>query len=71
MCNLLLSYILYINSQPCSFRFLAVIQAQAAADIITLKEDLIKAQKVRDQKLEYDRVAREIMKFDTRDTYAE
>ncbi|KAF1796640.1 hypothetical protein V8B55DRAFT_1394114 [Mucor lusitanicus] len=49
----------------------AIIQSQAGTDIVTLKEDLVKAQKARDQKLEYDRVAREIMKFETRNTYAE
>ncbi|GAN03772.1 hypothetical protein MAM1_0047d03227 [Mucor ambiguus] len=49
----------------------AIIQSQAGTDIVTLKEDLVKAQKSRDQKLEYDRVAREIMKFETRNTYAE
>ncbi|KAL7314314.1 hypothetical protein PS15m_005902 [Mucor circinelloides] len=49
----------------------AIIQSQAGSDIVTLKEDLVKAQKARDQKLEYDRVAREIMKFETRNTYAE
>ncbi|CEP17261.1 hypothetical protein [Parasitella parasitica] len=49
----------------------AIIQTKAGADIVALKEDLIKAQKARDQKLEYDRVAREIMKFETRNTYAE
>ncbi|CAO3656055.1 unnamed protein product [Mucor hiemalis] len=36
-----------------------------------LKSDLVKAQKGRDHKLEYDRVAREIMKLNTRDTYNE
>ena len=49
----------------------AIIQTQAGSDIVTLKDDLVKAQKSRDQKLEYDRVAREIMKFETRNTYAD
>ncbi|RCI03146.1 THO complex subunit 7 [Rhizopus stolonifer] len=49
----------------------AVIQSQAGADITVLKTDLIEAQRVRDQKLEYDRVAREIMNYETRDTYNE
>ncbi|KAI8636426.1 hypothetical protein BD408DRAFT_426126 [Parasitella parasitica] len=49
----------------------AIIQTKASVDIVALKEDLIKAQRARDQKLEYDRVAREIMKFETRNTYAE
>lgn len=49
----------------------AIIQTQAGSDIVTLKDDLVEAQKTRDQKLEYDRVAREIMKFETRNTYAE
>lgn len=44
-------------------------QAEAIKDIVTLKEDLIVAQNVRNHKLEYDRVAREIMKLDTRDAY--
>ncbi|KAG2209174.1 hypothetical protein INT47_005466 [Mucor saturninus] len=47
------------------------IQAGAAVDIVSLKDDLKKAQKVRDHKLEYDRVARDIMKLSTRDTYKE
>ncbi|KAG1150895.1 hypothetical protein G6F38_001702 [Rhizopus arrhizus] len=47
----------------------AVAQAEAIKDIVTLKEDLIVAQNVRNHKLEYDRVAREIMKLDTRDAY--
>lgn len=47
------------------------IQSGAAADIVSLKDDLKKAQKVRDHKLEYDRVARDIMKLNTRDTYKE
>lgn len=47
------------------------IQINATADIVSLKDDLKKAQKIRDQKLEYDRVAREIMKLNTRDAYAE
>ncbi|KAG1222338.1 hypothetical protein G6F35_005369 [Rhizopus arrhizus] len=46
-----------------------VAQAEAIKDIVTLKEDLIVAQNVRNHKLEYDRVAREIMKLDTRDAY--
>jgi peptidoglycan hydrolase CwlO-like protein len=46
-------------------------QTDATADIETLKSDLVKAQKARDHKLEYDRVAREIMKLNTRDTYNE
>jgi THO complex subunit 7 len=50
---------------------IAIIRTKAAADIITLKDDLVIAQRMRDQKLEYDRVARDIMKFETRDTYAE
>jgi hypothetical protein len=48
-----------------------VAQAEAIKDIVTLKEDLIVAQNVRNHKLEYDRVAREIMKLDTRDAYRE
>ena len=44
-------------------------QVESTTDIESLKSDLVKAQKARDHKLEYDRVAREIMKLDTRDTY--
>ena len=40
-------------------------------DIVSLKQDLLAAQKIRNHKLEYDRVAREIMKLDTRDAYTE
>ncbi|KAI8879868.1 hypothetical protein K501DRAFT_325283 [Backusella circina FSU 941] len=44
-------------------------EAKAKEDIISLKEELIEAQKIRDHKLEYDRVAREIMKLKKRETY--
>ncbi|CAO3607752.1 unnamed protein product [Cunninghamella blakesleeana] len=37
--------------------------------IISLKDELINAQKIRDNKLEYDKVALEIMKLQTRDAY--
>ncbi|GAA5817468.1 hypothetical protein MFLAVUS_011016 [Mucor flavus] len=47
------------------------VQSKATADIVSLKQDLTKAQKVRDHKLEYDRVARDIMKLNTRDVYKE
>lgn len=47
------------------------IQLSARKDIMSLKEELKRAQKIRDHKLEYDRVAREIMKLETRDTYNE
>jgi THO complex subunit 7 len=46
-------------------------QHTANAGIAGLKDELAKAQRVRDHKLEYDRVAREIMKLNTRDTYNE
>ncbi|CAO3674491.1 unnamed protein product [Rhizopus stolonifer] len=46
-------------------------QSEAVKDIVTLKEDLIVAQDVRNHKLEYDRVARDIMELETRDTYKE
>ncbi|KAI7901341.1 uncharacterized protein BX663DRAFT_562264 [Cokeromyces recurvatus] len=46
-----------------------VIKEQAGGDIESLREQLIKEQKKRNQKLEYDRVAREILKYDTRDAY--
>ncbi|CAO3586344.1 unnamed protein product [Absidia cylindrospora] len=39
--------------------------------ITSLKDDLVKAQKIRDNKLEYDKVALEIMKLQTRDAYQE
>lgn len=39
--------------------------------IASLKNDLIKAQKIRDNKLEYDKVALEIMKLQSRDAYQE
>ncbi|KAI8982482.1 hypothetical protein BDF20DRAFT_818197, partial [Mycotypha africana] len=45
------------------------VQSQAKEDIVSLREELSKAQKVRNQKLEYDRVARDIMKYETRNTY--
>lgn len=47
------------------------VQSKATADIVSLKQDLTKAQKARDHKLEYDRVARDIMKLNTRDMYKE
>ncbi|KAI9251416.1 hypothetical protein BDA99DRAFT_575145 [Phascolomyces articulosus] len=40
-----------------------------AQQISSLKDELKEAQKVRDNKLEYDKVAREIMKLETRDSY--
>lgn len=46
-------------------------QSEAVKDIVTLKKDLIVAQDVRNHKLEYDRVARDIMELETRDTYKE
>ncbi|CEI92721.1 hypothetical protein RMCBS344292_06974 [Rhizopus microsporus] len=49
----------------------AVAQREAMKDIVSLKQDLLAAQKIRNHKLEYDRVAREIMKLDTRDSYTE
>ncbi|KAI8366134.1 hypothetical protein BD560DRAFT_155106 [Blakeslea trispora] len=49
----------------------AIIQAQAGADIAIFKAELVEAQQARNQKLEYDRVARDIMNFETRDTYYE
>lgn len=50
---------------------IAVAQREAMKDIVSLKQDLLAAQKIRNHKLEYDRVAREIMKLDTRDAYTE
>ncbi|KAI9309689.1 hypothetical protein BJ944DRAFT_258139 [Cunninghamella echinulata] len=38
-------------------------------DISSLKDELVKAQKIRDNKLEYDKVALEIMKLQTREAY--
>ncbi|OBZ81891.1 THO complex subunit 7, partial [Choanephora cucurbitarum] len=49
----------------------AIIQSQAGADIAVFKAELVEAQQARDQKLEYDRVARDIMHYETRDTYHE
>ncbi|KAI9476578.1 MAG: hypothetical protein EXX96DRAFT_541069 [Benjaminiella poitrasii] len=46
-----------------------VTKEQAGGDIESLREQLIKEQKKRNQKLEYDRVAREILKYETRDAY--
>ncbi|OAD74730.1 hypothetical protein PHYBLDRAFT_158501 [Phycomyces blakesleeanus NRRL 1555(-)] len=46
-------------------------EAEARDQISDLKEDLKKAQKVRDNKLEYDQVAREILKLETREAYHE
>ncbi|ORX42366.1 hypothetical protein DM01DRAFT_346807 [Hesseltinella vesiculosa] len=43
--------------------------AQSQNDIQNLREDLIQAQKVRDNKLEYDKVALEVMKLKTREEY--
>ncbi|KAI7853145.1 hypothetical protein BDC45DRAFT_511433 [Circinella umbellata] len=40
-----------------------------AEQISSLKDELKEAQKVRDNKLEYDKVAREIMKLETRESY--
>ncbi|KAI8978046.1 hypothetical protein BDB01DRAFT_837489 [Pilobolus umbonatus] len=49
----------------------SAIRSTTVTDIVDLKEELIKAQKSRDHKLEYDRVARDIMKLNRRQTYHE
>lgn len=48
---------------------LAHIVANSAGQIAKLKEELKEAQRIRDHKLQYDVVAREIMTLDTRDGY--
>ncbi|ORY92233.1 hypothetical protein BCR43DRAFT_498006 [Syncephalastrum racemosum] len=47
----------------------AHIVANSAGQIANLKEELKEAQRIRDHKLQYDVVAREIMTLDTRDGY--
>ncbi|KAI8343673.1 hypothetical protein BC941DRAFT_411985 [Chlamydoabsidia padenii] len=49
----------------------ATMVVETRAAIASLKNDLIKAQKIRDNKLEYDKVALEIMKLQSRDAYQE
>ncbi|KAI8384832.1 uncharacterized protein BYT42DRAFT_633482 [Radiomyces spectabilis] len=51
-----------------NFRIVKAVE-RTRVEIKGLKEELSKAQKIRDNKLEYDKVAREIMKLQTRDEY--
>ncbi|KAI7868248.1 hypothetical protein BDF14DRAFT_1881039 [Spinellus fusiger] len=46
-------------------------EREARDQISDLKQDLKKAQKIRDNKLQYDQVAREILKLETREAYHE